>query len=372
MNDAISSASSNFLAGAAFCLFGILVLNPLKVNKRGNLLLGIFCMLIFLSSLQDLSLLRGNELLADIITIFSYLHLGPMFYLAVISYLKPPNNTLFRCYVLHSIVPFLLTIVISLLFIANGLSPQLKILVGCTLLCFIITYSIYAIVSIKRYQKKLLLFYSETENIDLNWLLCIAIQVLLMGIIFLLDMIVFFDSLTFYTVSNIMILFGLIYLGCFACKQVEIHPVKAILAVQEAVLVAYDDANNGDDSHDLSDLRQDLEKLSELMKIHKPFLNKDLTLLMLSELSGFKLHYLSKLINLGFQKNFNQFINEYRVEEAKLLMLNKNLQHLNLYGIAFEAGFNSKTTFNTTFKKVTGQAPSKYKLGIDDQKQKPH
>lgn len=63
----------------------------------------------------------------------------------------------------------------------------------------------------------------------------------------------------------------------------------------------------------------------------------------------------------GFERNFYQLINGYRVEESKRLLVNEQLLHLNILAIGFEAGFNSKTTFNTTFKNQTGMSPLEYR-----------
>jgi AraC-like DNA-binding protein len=72
-------------------------------------------------------------------------------------------------------------------------------------------------------------------------------------------------------------------------------------------------------------------------------------------------HQLSYVINTGFNENFFRFINQYRVEKAKELLLLEEMNRLSILGIAFESGFNSKTSFNTTFKKFTGQTPSAFK-----------
>jgi len=52
------------------------------------------------------------------------------------------------------------------------------------------------------------------------------------------------------------------------------------------------------------------------------------------------------------EENFYQFVNRYRIEESKKLLLNPDMNHLSLVGIGYEVGFNSKTVFNTTFKKI--------------------
>ena len=71
-------------------------------------------------------------------------------------------------------------------------------------------------------------------------------------------------------------------------------------------------------------------------------------------------HLISFLINEGFNENFYQFVNRYRIEEAKRLLQSEKHRHLNMLGIAYESGFNSKTTFNTTFKKLTGLSPTEF------------
>jgi AraC-like DNA-binding protein len=72
------------------------------------------------------------------------------------------------------------------------------------------------------------------------------------------------------------------------------------------------------------------------------------------------IHDLSYLLNEAFGMNFFRFINLYRIEEAKQLMISEKYRHLNILGIAYSAGFNSKTTFNTAFKKETGVSPSQF------------
>jgi AraC-like DNA-binding protein len=68
----------------------------------------------------------------------------------------------------------------------------------------------------------------------------------------------------------------------------------------------------------------------------------------------------SFVINELYQDNFYNFINKYRIEEAKRLLLSDKYNQLNILGIAYESGFNSKTTFNTTFKKHVGCSPSEF------------
>ncbi len=92
----------------------------------------------------------------------------------------------------------------------------------------------------------------------------------------------------------------------------------------------------------------------------KPYLMPELTLSDLAEQLKTNSSVLSLVINSGFDKNFNDFINAYRVEEFKQKMATPQYQHLTRLAVAFDCGFNSKATFNRAFKKLTGQNPSDF------------
>ena len=102
------------------------------------------------------------------------------------------------------------------------------------------------------------------------------------------------------------------------------------------------------------------QHLPQLLETEKIYLEADLSLPALAQRAGLSTHELSYVLNEGFGLNFFQFINGYRVAEAQRLLASARHQHLSMVGIAFEAGFSSKTTFNTTFKKVTGLTPSQF------------
>ena len=69
---------------------------------------------------------------------------------------------------------------------------------------------------------------------------------------------------------------------------------------------------------------------------------------------------LSQVINVGARRNFNDFVNEYRVDEFKRQVRNPANAHLSFLGLALDCGFNSKATFNRAFKKFTGLSPKEF------------
>ncbi|MCI0751667.1 MAG: helix-turn-helix domain-containing protein [Flammeovirgaceae bacterium] len=102
-----------------------------------------------------------------------------------------------------------------------------------------------------------------------------------------------------------------------------------------------------------------IEKLNVLMKIQKPFLKPDFSLTELAQQMNVSVHMLSQAINDGLGKNFFEMTAEYRVEEAKRLL--KDQPNIKVEEIAEQVGYNSKSSFNTAFKKITGKTPSEFR-----------
>jgi len=109
-----------------------------------------------------------------------------------------------------------------------------------------------------------------------------------------------------------------------------------------------------------SELEKIKAKLQSLVESEKPFLDSQLTLSNLAKQLGVNSTVLSYVINSGFDKNFNDFVNEFRINEVKNKLKSGAAENLNLLGIALDSGFNSKATFNRAFKKFTGVSPKEF------------
>ena len=105
--------------------------------------------------------------------------------------------------------------------------------------------------------------------------------------------------------------------------------------------------------------KQFSEKLTAYLEIEKPYLNPDLNMLMLSRQLKLPVRYLSQVINETFGSNFYIVMNQFRIEEFKRI-LNQSPATKTYLEIAYEVGFNSKSTFNAAFKKITGLTPREY------------
>ncbi|KAB1231594.1 helix-turn-helix domain-containing protein [Chryseobacterium viscerum] len=100
------------------------------------------------------------------------------------------------------------------------------------------------------------------------------------------------------------------------------------------------------------------EKINILFETRKIYTNPDLTLSILAKELNVRPQLLSQFINDNLNKSFTQFINEYRIDEAKRLL--KESTQLKIDAVGFESGFNSSSTFYSSFKKITGTTPSNY------------
>lgn len=107
-----------------------------------------------------------------------------------------------------------------------------------------------------------------------------------------------------------------------------------------------------------------IEEFEKYIKTEKNYLDSNLSLESVAEKLNINKSYLSRIINSELEKSFTDYVNELRVEEAKFYMTNPEFKNYTLISIGLEAGFNSKSAFNTAFKKFTGMTPSQFKNSL--------
>lgn len=116
---------------------------------------------------------------------------------------------------------------------------------------------------------------------------------------------------------------------------------------------------NKDSSFEESLMNELYRKLTLHMELEKPYIDNELRLVHLADQLGFSTHLLSKVINKKSGKNFNQFVNDYRLQEAKRLLL-ENPEY-SVKTIYFDVGFNNKATFYNAFKKEFHCTPLQFR-----------
>jgi AraC-like DNA-binding protein len=165
----------------------------------------------------------------------------------------------------------------------------------------------------------------------------------------------------------------LVVLSFFAVRQSQVfrEPEDPEVDLKDPV-VADDDRPSGEtaekkekqDKESLlkgDQLKVYLDSLENYMQAEKPYLGNDLTLAQLAAKLQMPKHHLTEVINRRLEKNFFNYVNEYRIAEVKQLLQDPDNAEKTILTLAFDVGFNSKTTFNTFFKKTTQMTPSQYR-----------
>ncbi|MEL7424067.1 MAG: helix-turn-helix domain-containing protein [Bacteroidota bacterium] len=138
------------------------------------------------------------------------------------------------------------------------------------------------------------------------------------------------------------------------------NPMAALENQKQVLQISEQQASAASSANTNAPALGDLERLELLMREQKPYLNPGLSLGELAATVDLPSHQLSKVINDGFQKNFFDYVNSYRIEAFKEQIRAGAHQERTILSLALESGFNSKTAFNRAFKKHTNQTPREY------------
>jgi AraC-like DNA-binding protein len=215
------------------------------------------------------------------------------------------------------------------------------------------------------YRKKIKQYFSNTYQLELNWILTFLI---IFSVIFIYDTIQdflgqFFIELNYFQRwwLNLLMALCTLYVGImgFFTDTSKLNKLSFSFSPKQ-------DAIPGNENSEvlMTIPEKDLEIVRQLMEDDKIYLNPNLNLQDFADQAGMSRAQLSETINSGFKQNFNDFVNSYRVKAFKdKLKAQKHLQ-LSLLGVAEECGFNSKATFNRVFRKFTNTTPTQYANGL--------
>ena len=233
---------------------------------------------------------------------------------------------------------------------------------------------VYWFLSWRLYQKYLLWLpteRSDTEGVKFKWfkniLIILAIMVFSGIALNLFDNFIFTTPRWIDVGQGLLVAFGIYYLSLMGYLQ---YQPQQLIYIEPTNNVEEKEEKEEKEETNTSSLlmskmpQNEIEewknKILTLIDQERLYLNPELTLTDFAQ----RLHTHSKLIsaviNEAFEKNFNDFINEYRVNLFKEKVNDPKLKHLTLLAIAFECGFNSKSTFNRAVKRATGEMPSTF------------
>jgi AraC-like DNA-binding protein len=215
-----------------------------------------------------------------------------------------------------------------------------------------VVYVILTNIVLRKHRVSILDQFSSTEKINLQWLQYLSYWIALIWIFVL-----FGPEELIYASSVLFILF----IGFFGIRQTGIFLSQETVEVTEPKSEAETEKKKYQKSGLSSDASENLHReLKLLMTSEKPFRESELSLADLAKRLNTQPNYLSQVINEREGKNFYDYINTLRIEEFKRLVDNPDSKKYTLLGLAQECGFNSKSSFNRYFKKVTGKSPSEF------------
>ena len=235
-----------------------------------------------------------------------------------------------------------------------------------------IFYVVLILSMLRNYSYSLERAFSNTEKMRLNWLRNINIIVAGVWSVFVAENILYLADIQFYKVFDVasvfagLLVYTLGYMGLFKSEVFE----------QPDFEESYKYSKHSNDAdlmpakkYEKSGLTEEKVKeyfsiLDKIMKEDKPYLNSNLTLKQLADKLEISTHNLSQIINTKLNQNFFDYVNQYRVEEVKQYLEDPEKKNITLLSLGFDAGFNSKSSFNSIFKRYTGKTPSEYQKQI--------
>ncbi len=353
-------------------------------NRLLSLIIGLFSYYTLVKILCSIELIRDFPHFTQ-----TYRPIPFLVWVALYFYIKAMTNPSFRFQrkdFIH-LIPFVFYFIFLLPYFLSDQATKLQsisapisahhrvaVIFQTILLFFYLTISAKVL---RDHQQRIRDIFSSLEKIKLSWLrhLLIAFGVI-WGLAFLRSFFITPDIVNF-IIPPILLCLTIYAIGFYALKQpvifkndyVEVSesasdtqklglasPLPQIDQSPQRGQAKYD--HSGLSPHDLAEYSK---KLTIYLEEEKPYINNNLKLQDIADYFGLPSHQLSQIINTELKRNFYDLINSYRTEEAKRKLIDTTKQHMTILAIAYEVGFNSKSAFNTAFKKYTEMTPSQYK-----------
>lgn len=238
-------------------------------------------------------------------------------------------------------------------------------------LIFVI-YSILTISLLINHQRKISELFSQNDSrISLSWVYALPGTFALMVIINVINEEVLnpasqvsahtLHMLSFLIISTVLCFFGV--------KQKPVFYFRGLSATKEDTLqkaapvdLPQQDNCKEDNSPLSKEAIQDIiNKMNTYMQTQKPFLEPEFTVYALADELNIPRRMLSLVLSSGLSTNFYQYVNEFRVNEVKALLESQNGPQTTILDLAFQAGFKSKSSFNSLFKQHCNQTPTQYR-----------
>lgn len=338
-------------------LFAIVLFTPKYNTNKENKFLALLLLTVGIHF--SYNILLTNQLFLDLLPqyscSYSFLY-GPFLFLYIKFHFR--KDLKFKPeYFLH-FVPFATIVILT--------TVGFRVCNSSTFLVLplvILVYCLLGFIEVIRYKKVVLQVSSNTDFSETKWvitLLLLQIVILILNFLHLQlnEIIVFGTELDLepFVQSGILLLVNIIiYQGL---KNPHFFQKISTTDLVNAESKQSKEKTSNINVDELTTIANELEKR---MSNHKPYLNSELNLDMLAKALEVHPKTLSQAINQVLGKNFSEYINSYRIEEAKSLLRNITDNQITIMEIMYQVGFNSRSVFNSAFKNNTGVTPSRYK-----------
>lgn len=347
--------------GFAHSLYaGIMLL--LKKNVR--LADRVLAVWLFFISLQMLLSLFNTRFPVTAFPFLPFIY-GPLLFIYIDTLIS--ERPKLRYYYSYMSVPVIAFFILSLIyrrepvlaldtFLVRGSLQALRLSYAILLMVSFLAYSILTFIKLHKHKQRIKDLYSYTrQKITLGWALFVSISFFvlyaLLFIIGLTRVLVRNFPLDPVLLGNAILVFYAFAFSIFGYQQDRIYPETPVKEKPK---------------YERSGLKkQDVEALSNklisLMETEKLYREPELSILDVAQKLRVPRHHVTQVLNEKLGKNFYTFINVFRVEEAKEMLKDPKNDIYTVLAIGFDAGFNSKSSFNTLFKKYVGVTPSEYR-----------
>ncbi|PCE63115.1 helix-turn-helix domain-containing protein [Sediminicola luteus] len=339
-------------------------------NKKANTLLGVYFIVfaihisVFFYS-KFVTLPPVLEMLRDHIAFFT----SPLLFLYVVSSIYS-DFKLKPIHLLH-FAPFLIQVLIfsprfyfsdssTKNYLLKNLNDtpegQLSIVFGLSISLF---YLAGTLLELRKYRKVLLENFSNKSNFNYKWLFQLFI---LLSTIFSFSFFkqvykLFGTDVEILNASRLILSLVLIGFLTWIVLKGMYNPQLFRNINSNHLIISNSSSKKIVDVY----IQENLQKLLAFMQDEEPFLDSSLTLQKLAKKLEMPKRDISELINLNMNQHFFDFVNQYRIHKAQKILANSKEDNLTIQQIMYDVGFNSKSSFYTTFKKKTGMTPSEYR-----------
>lgn len=344
-----------------------------KYRTSADLVLVSWLLLVALHSFLILINLNNKDSqLLQIIPINLALLYGPLLFVYVTT-LRSKKNDKNGILLLH-LAPFFIFLALTFIFWGHTSFYKILALAGALsgLLYCIITFFL-----LKEHKKQIVNLFSNLKGISLNWIVklvngVVIIWVVVFILVILKQVVQIELPLNWFFIAVPLFIS---YIGYYGFKQQVIfqfdpneynHYNQPTIETPDINQAQALPVNSSYEKSNLQekDMEQIFKSLENAMKIDQLFLQANLNLQDLSNSVKIPQHYITQTLNQYKRQNLYDYINAYRVEAFINKLKNGEADYFSLLGIAFDCGFNSKSTFNRVFKNITGKSPSEFRKSL--------